>query len=670
LQTELTITIESPDMWIAIGLALVLGLGFWSFGTWIARTVGILERDAPHGESLGVGLAVGLLVIAAWWAAIWSGGRSSFTPVAVGFAIAIATSVVARGRHSHRTAGTSSTIIANGPLGAGRLGSIVLAGLAAGAFLLLVALVYGATLAPSPRDGVQPIEHPDAALYAVLGRQLAASGTEASILPSGFSEPPGLPVQTWYHWGELWLASAVIKIFATAPMAARYFIVLPMVLLAAAALTGTLVRRMTGSKSSHAYVFGFLACLFLAPLPLVAGPVLSAWAAGLLFGVTVYGLAAVGVLLGLYAVSVVRDKSPTWGLAAFVGSSAAFILPAHIVIAFLSVVGVAGATTVAILSNVVRSGRLPIAPSVWRRAYFVAGIATAATAAWAILTGHGLVASPPLSTVLPFNAIWHDTIGIMLVGAGTFLAIPVVWLLDRNQKPLRGHAYLGSMILVLVGAIVWGARFADFNMYYVFFGGIAVFATPLAAAATWSLLIRILRSRRPSFGLVVVALFVAQLACGSVIALSRLANYGPLAFGYTLPVPVDILAAIRELPSDAKVAYACHSQGEATFGEPALLGFDAHTGHPMVPMCFISDTVGIDRGSTSSPATPSVDWVSAPQRALYPDAAARPDPDAVVGFLKAHSIEYIYVDSVHPNRLAAGAAPVTVSGQAAILRIP
>ena len=52
----------------------------------MARTVGLLRSDAPAGETLGVGLASGLMVLAAWWAAIWSEGRSSFTPVALGFA--------------------------------------------------------------------------------------------------------------------------------------------------------------------------------------------------------------------------------------------------------------------------------------------------------------------------------------------------------------------------------------------------------------------------------------------------------------------------------------------------------------------------------------------------------------------------------------------------------
>ena len=79
---------------------------------------------------------------------------------------------------------------------------------------------------------------------------------------------------------------------------------LPLLLLAAAALTGTLVRRLTGSTSRGAFLFGFVACLFLAPIPLIAGPHFSSWAVGLIFGITLYGLAAVAVLLAMYGLAV------------------------------------------------------------------------------------------------------------------------------------------------------------------------------------------------------------------------------------------------------------------------------------------------------------------------------------------------------------------------------
>ncbi len=60
--------------------------------------------------------------------------------------------------------------------------SIALAALGGGAFVVAIALLYGSTMAPSPRNGVQPVENRDEAYYAVLGRDLATSGTETNTL--------------------------------------------------------------------------------------------------------------------------------------------------------------------------------------------------------------------------------------------------------------------------------------------------------------------------------------------------------------------------------------------------------------------------------------------------------------------------------------------------------
>ena len=155
------------------------------------------------------------------------------------------------------------------------------------------------------------VENRDEAFYAVLGRDLATTGTETNLRRRVSPSSPGLPTQTWYHWGELWLASAAITIFGTAPLAARFFVVLPIVLLAAAALTGTLVRRMArhrfaGAPTSSAFV----ACLFLAPVPLIPGPFFSSWAVGMIFGITLYGLGAVAALLALYSIVVLGSRPP------------------------------------------------------------------------------------------------------------------------------------------------------------------------------------------------------------------------------------------------------------------------------------------------------------------------------------------------------------------------
>ena len=95
---ELAITMSDATVWLSIGQALLFGGVCLLFGIWVARLVGLLPSDAPAGETLGVGLASGLMVLAAWWAALASGGRSSFTPVAVGFAIAVTLALVRRAR--------------------------------------------------------------------------------------------------------------------------------------------------------------------------------------------------------------------------------------------------------------------------------------------------------------------------------------------------------------------------------------------------------------------------------------------------------------------------------------------------------------------------------------------------------------------------------------------
>ena len=132
------------------------------------------SADAPAGETLGVGLASGLLVLASWWAAIASGGRSSFTPVAVGFAVAIGLAVVRRDAHRrldpempprHRMP-SATDAAASIWLAA----DLVVAILGGAVFVVAVALLYGSTLVPSPRDGVQPLEFMDEAYYSVLGR--------------------------------------------------------------------------------------------------------------------------------------------------------------------------------------------------------------------------------------------------------------------------------------------------------------------------------------------------------------------------------------------------------------------------------------------------------------------------------------------------------------------
>ena len=671
LAAEFAITVSNAEVWLSIGLALLFGGVSLLFGIWLSRRVGLLGFDAPAGETLCVGLASGLMVLAAWWAAIASGGRSSFTPVAVGFAIATALAVARRTRPLAEADSLASASAAvadeRTPTRSHRRRSLILTALAGAAFITAVALLYGSTVAPSPRDGMQPVEKMDAAFYAVLGADLATTGTETNISPSGFSELPGVPAQTWYHWGELWLASAVITLFGTAPLLAHYIVVLPVLLLAAAALTGTVVRRLARTDSRLAYLFGFLACLFLAPIPLIYGPFFSGWAAGLIFGIIVFGMAAVAALLALYCVAVLGSRKANWALAGFVGSAVAFIVPAHVVIALLALAGVGSVWTIHIVQSVMATRRLPLVPPTWRRTFIATAIALVATMVWGMLTGHGLGSGGLPPSVSPFNAAWRDSVAITALGAGAILAIPVAWFLAREEAAVQADVYLGTLVLLLVGAIAWGARLSDFNMFYFFFGGVATFATPVAAGAVWMLLQRLRETQRLRLAVGVIVLCGVQLELGVVLGVLRLQQVGP---GDYEPTSVSLLGAIRQLPPDAKLAYACHPFEEVAFANPRLISIDAHTGRRVVPMCFEADVYGTLVGAEPSRQVPNAGFTLAPQRSLYPDAAADPSSARVAAFLKDNGIDYIYADAAHPNSLVADAVPIAASGDGQVLRVP
>ncbi len=579
LSAELRITLTDGTVWLSIGQGLLAGAICLVFGVFVARFVGLLRADAPAGETLGVGLASGLLVLASWWAALVSGGRSSFTPVAIGFAVAIGLAALRRspGRAppdltADGSAETSATPTSADPL---RLIPALICG---ALFVVVVALLYGATMAPSPRDGVQPVEFSDEAYYSVLGADLAKSGTESLYSPSGFEIGP--PPQTWYHWGEIWLASALIWAFDADPIQARHLSVLPVLLLAVTALTGTLVRRMTGTTSRGAFLFGFFASLFLAPVPLISGPFFSTWAVGMIFGISLYGLAAVAVLLALYSVTILGLRTATWALEVFVGSAVAAIVPAHLAIGLLAAIGVGSVWAIKVTQSLTSTRRLPAIAAIWRRTYIAAGIAVLGTIVWGVVTGHGLGTSWLSPTVPPFDPVWRDSVAIVLVSSGAFVAIGIAWFAVRRERTIESSLYLGTVTLVIIGAVVWGARLGDLNMGYLFFGAIAVFATPVAAVAVWSLWRRLRAGGHARAGVAVLVFCVAQLEVGLGIGIVRLQTYGPGSYS---AVPVETLAAIRSLPPGAKLAYSCRPYEEAAFWAPQLVSYDAHTGHRSHP---------------------------------------------------------------------------------------
>jgi hypothetical protein len=653
---------------LAIGQGLLVAGVCLVFGTWAARIVGLLESDVPAGETLGVGLATGLLVVASWWAAVASGGRSSFTPVAVGFTIAIGLVMVKRARAGAQTQHDARAPSPEGPRSSltSRKDRIV-AVVGGAVFMAAIALLFGSTMAPSPRDGVQPIEFNDQAYYSVLGADLTMTGSETIYSPSGFSQIDGLPTQTWYHWGELWLASAVITIFGMQPMEARHFVILPILLLAAAALSGTLVRRMTGAASRGAFLFGLFACLFLAPVALIPGPFFSSFARGLVYGITTYGLGAVAVLLAMYCIVVLTRREATWPLACFVGSAAAAILPAHIVIALLALVGVGSVWTIHVAQSLVRTRRLPMVAPVWRHILVATGVTLAATVAWGLLTGHGIGGSGLASSVSPFNASWRDSVIITAVCSGAILAIPIAWFMVRKDAPVEAALYVGTIAILIVGATAWGARIGDLNTVHLFFGGIAVFATPVAAVAAWSIWLRLRTAGHLRIAVAGLVLCITQMEFGVVLGVIRLQDFGRSSYA---PIPLEILASVRDLPSGAKLAYACGPFEEVAFWESRLIAIDAHAGRAIVPMCFQAETAGrlIDTPVSAEIPSPLFEW--APQRRVYPDSGARPSLATVASFLKTNGVDYLYVDSAHPNALIPGAIPVATSGQTQVLRIP
>jgi hypothetical protein len=205
-------------------------------------------------------------------------------------------------------------------------------------------------------------------------------------------------------------------------------------------------------------------------------------------------------------------------------------------------------------------------------------------------------------------------------------------------------------------------------MFYLFFAGIAVLATPVAVLAVMIVWERLRSTKHTRWAAAVVVVFAIQLEIGVFGAVLRLQHFGPPAA--ETPIPVNMLEVIRQLPPGGKLAYSCRPLDESGFGVPQLVSIDAHTRHRVVPMCFEAELLSTLIGAKPSDQVENRFFPSAPQRAIYPDAEARPSSSAVANFLKAHGVEYIFADTRHPNTLVDNAIPMAVSGDAMVLRIP
>jgi hypothetical protein len=282
-----------------------------------------------------------------------------------------------------------------------------------------------------------------------------------------------------------------------------------------------------------------------------------------------------------------------------------------------------------------------------------------------LLTGHGAVSSGASPGVTPFNSSWRESVSIITLGAGAFLAIVIAWFMVRNEASIEANLYIGTAALVVAGALVWGALLADIYSVHVFFAALVIYATPATAVAVWSICLRLRTTGHAPLAFAVLVLCAAQLFVGGAISVVRLQEFGPRTDS-----SVPILNAIKDLPKDAKLAYACGSSEEVAFWEARLIGVDAHTGHRVVAMCFQADTSGVLTNAPISADSPGPMFEQAPQRTIYPDSGARPSAAAIASFLTANGIDYIYADALHPNSLVPDAVPIATNGETQVFRLP
>ena len=159
--------------------------------------------------------------------------------------------------------------------------------------------------------------------------------------------------------------------------------------------------------------------------------------------------------------------------------------------------------------------------------------------------------------------------------------------------------------------------------FHLFYGALAVFATPAAAVAVWYALAATARDAARARLAIVAGRDLRDPARGGRPVRDRPVGSSS-GRTTTRPSPLAILAAIEELPARRQARLRAASRPRRPpSGTPSSLGLDAHTGRRVVPMCFQAETFGLMTGTPISPDVPSPLFRRAPQRALYPTSAAR-----------------------------------------------
>jgi hypothetical protein len=637
--------ISDPGVWWSWVILTALTLLAAGVGAVIGRRVGLIREDASPSEALGLALGIGLLACAVTYATVRSGGTTVYLPAFVGLLAAIAF-----GRGQVRSEGGLGRYAA--PLAAVLLSAVA------------VSILYGITIAPSARNGMQPVEFMDEAFYAALGAEIRASGSETIQALAGLGEIPGLPPRSWYHWGELWLAAAVLEVPGMTPMHARHAVVLPLLVVATAAIIGAIAARQVGRVGHRAaFLLAAFGMLSLAPVPLVRELHFDWWARGIGFSITPYGLAYVVIALGVAVLLRPRLLSTCLG-AILGGTLVAAAIASHLLIAAASAVGVA----VLLVARLLRAdGDLPERLRPLVRPTAVAALAALATLAWGLATGHALVGDGAVQGVAPFDRSWLRSILLTAVGAGVLALGPLI---AAQRGLLTRHLTIvgaGAGIATAVAGVAWGARLPDHNMFHVFFGAIAVIATPVAVILTVVAAGCARQRGMPRTALALATLLLTQGAIGVGATVSRLYEFGP---GNFAPVPTAALAFVRSLPVDARLAYACRGFEEVAVWDARLVSITAHTGRTVIPMCFQSDLYGHLHGLEPDPAVMNPFFERAPQRTLYPSLEARPSESEITAFLDRYGIDYIWNSPDHPNVLLPDAQVLFSAGDVSIHRVP
>ncbi len=635
----------NPGVWWSIVIAWAFGGIALIVGILVGTRSGLLAARSSPGERLGVGLAFGLLSIASAYALVTSRGSSSLTPIAVFLSLAL---LAAGGRPSlprptRRTVGLA---------------------VVAACFLAVAAFFMAATVAPSPRDGAQPIEFMDEAFYARLSVDLDRTGREWVYSPSGYTEIAGTPQQSWYHWGEIWLGAIVNHVPGVTPVHARLLVVLPLLLLTAFTLGGATCRRLTSVDATEAFLVGGLGVLLLAPIPLAFGYHFESYASPLLVSGFRYGLAAVPLLLLVFLGVAHRPSPGSWSESWMVGAIAAAVVALHVALAPAALL----AAGIAVLLLAIRSpdGIRGLLRPASARPLAVAAAAVLVTLAWGFVTGHGVPTEARSVAIGSFDVGWQRSVSSTILSSGAILlSLAGAWALRRSEGPL--WALVPAVwIAAAAAALYWGWAYPALNSFHIFFGTLLLVLTPIATFALVAMIALARHQHRRSLAHAILVILLVQVCLNAIVAAPRLISNA----GHLPPVPLGVLEAVRALPADARIAYSCDPVDEFAPWTPKLGTITAHTGRILMPVCYMADpTLPLLANRPIDPDIPSP-FTGPAQQSLFTSAATVPTTDAIRAFLRQHGIGYVYVDAQHPDRLALGGPAVHTEGDVTIYRVP